>query len=349
MALSKIQSVENQVIQNLGRRNLIINGAMQVAQRGDNTGITSGSQNFALDRFKMQLSDLGTWAMTQSTTVPSGEGFTNSLKLNCTTADTSVAAGSYFILQQVIEAKNLQHLRWGTSSAKNLTWSFWIRSTKTGVVSVEFQHQNSSGNYYTRSSTFTISASNTWEKKTISVPSNTAQDIENAASDGLYLSMWFTAGTDWTGGTLKDNVYSTGAASNTRVSSSVPNHADSTNNEIYLTGVQCEVSDTATGFEHRSFGEELTLCQRYFLKTNVGNAIAYWNTGGNIPSGSGILFPTTMRATPTTTVVSNVQASNTNTGSFQNMHEGGGQYLANFTPSSGTAKRTDLCTFDSEF
>ena len=87
MALSKIQTAEMLDAPNLGRRNLIINGAMQVAQRGDNTGITSGSLNFALDRFKMQLNDLGTWAMTQSTTVPSGEGFTNSLKLNCTTLE----------------------------------------------------------------------------------------------------------------------------------------------------------------------------------------------------------------------------------------------------------------------
>ena len=295
---------------NLGRRNLIINGAMQVAQRATTVGsITSGSTYHTVDRFKMQLNDLGTWEMSQSTTVPSGEGFTNSLKLNCTTADTSVAAGSYFILQQVIEGKSLQHLGWGTSSAKNLTWSFWIRSTKTGVVSIEFQHQNSSGNYYTRSSTFTINASNTWEKKIITVPSNTAIDIENANSDGLYLSFWFTAGTNWTGGTFKDNAYSTGASSNTRVSSSVPNHADSTSNEIYLTGVQCEVGDTATDFEHRSFAEELSLCERYY-QNYVTNKL-YFN-GANEPSseiGNGRLLPTQMRALPTVGQISSTHGS----------------------------------------
>ena len=321
-----------------GRRNLIINGAMQVAQRGDKTGITSGSQNFAVDRFKMQLNDLGTWAMTQSTTVPSGEGFTNSLKLNCTAADTSVAAGSYFLLQQVIEAKSLQHLGWGTSSAKNLTWSFWIRSTKTGVVSIEFQHQNSSGNYYTRSSTFTISASNTWEKKIITVPSNTAQDIENAPSDGLYLSFWFTAGTNWTGGTFKDNVYSTGAAANTRVSSSVPNHADSTNNEIYLTGVQCEVADSASDFEHRSFAEEQAACQRYFYRVGETGGVGH-ASGNNYATGAYytasdyrafIDFPVTMRANPTIT-------SSTVTNAFRIIRANGSDYPDSIADAGGSA------------
>jgi hypothetical protein len=301
MPLSKIQGIEGQVTPNLGRRNLIINGAMQVNQRGTNSNITSGSANFGPDRYKFQINDLGTWELSQSTIVPSGQGFSNSLKLNCTTADTSVAAASYLLLQQRIEGAHLQHFNWGTSSAKNLTWSFWIRSTKTGTVSVEFQHQNTSGDYYTRSSTFTISASNTWEKKTITVPSNTAQDIKNHQGDGIYLSFWFTAGTDWTSGTFNTSTYSTGVSNTTRVSSSVPNHADSTNNEIYLTGIQLEVGDTATDFEHRSYAEELALCQRYFYRFTGHGTLFYADYYSNDTFITKEPLPVEMRVNPTVT------------------------------------------------
>ena len=274
----------------LTNKNLIINGAVQIAQRGTNSGITSGALNFGPDRFKMQLNDLGTWELSQSTTVPTGEGFTNSLKLNCTTADTSVAAGSYLILQQLIEGTSLQHLKWGTSSAEALVWSFWIRSTKTGTFSVEFQHQNSSSTYYNRGSTFTVSSSNTWEKKTITVPANTAQDIKPGAVDGLYVTFWLTAGSNWTGGTHKTDVYSTGAAANTRVSSSVPNHADSTSNEIYITGMQLEIGSTATAFEHEDVATTLAKCKRYYQRydrqanyAGLGLAVPWSTTAGNIP------------------------------------------------------------------
>lgn len=289
----------------LSNRNLIINGGMIVNQRGTSSSITSGSGNFGPDRFRMQINDLGTWELSQSTTVPSGQGFSHSLKLNCTTADTSVAAGSYFLIQQRLEGQNVQQACWGTSSAKPLTLSFWIRATKTGTITVEFQHQNSSGNYFTRSTTFTVSSSNTWEKKIISVPKNTAQDIENLNTDGLYISWWFTAGTDWTGGTFNNSAYITGGANNVRVSSDVVNHADSTSNEIYITGVQLEVGEQATPFEHRSFGDELARCQRYYAerKNGTGGSMYYGNTlqAYNTSSIYGVIadYPVTMRATPT--------------------------------------------------
>jgi len=289
----------------LSNRNLIINGGMKVNQRGTNSSITSGSANFGPDRFRMQISDLGTWEMSQSTTTPSGQGFSHSLKLNCTTADTSVAAGSYLLLQQVIEGQNLQQACWGTSSAKPLTYSFWIRATKTGTITVEFQHQNSSGNYFTRSTTFTVSSSNTWEKKIISVPANTSQDIENLNTDGFYITWWFSAGSNWTGGTFNNSAYVTGSGiANTRVSSDVVNHADSTSNEIYITGVQLEVGSTATDFDHsESYGETLAKCQRYYTRWQSTAAKnwprffqpAYVNNG--YVSGT-FAFPTQMRDHP---------------------------------------------------
>ena len=298
MPLSKIQ------LGNTGRRNLIINGAMQVAQRATTvSSLTSTNAYHTCDRFRFQLNDLGTWELSQSTESPEEEGFNSSFKLNCTTADTSVAAGSYLIFQQRIEGQNVQHLKYGTSSAESLTLSFWIKSVKTGLVSLEFQHKNSGGTYYNRGATFTINTSNTWEKKIITVPGNTAQNIKNDASDGLYATFWFTAGSTYSSGTHNTSAWVTGNSA-VRVSSSGVNFADSTNNEIYITGIQLEVGDTATDFEHRSFGEELALCQRYYhehirgdsgVRKFVGGGDFYVTTQLNCH----VHFPTTMRTTPT--------------------------------------------------
>ena len=302
--------VKGRGAENVGRRNLIINGAMQVAQRATTVGsLTSTNSYHTCDRYRFQLNDLGTWELSQSTESPEEEGFNSSLKLNCTTADTSVAAGSYLILQQRIEGQNVQHLKYGTSSAESLTFSFWIKSVKTGLVSLEFQHQNSGGTYYNRGATFTINTTNTWEKKIITVPGNTAQNIKDGAVDGLYATFWFTAGTNYTSGTHNTSAWATGGTVN-RVSSSGVNFADSTNNEIYITGVQLEVGDSASDFEHRSFGEELSLCQRYYTHSySYGeytktfnqsyNGMVYIIGTGNHGCACPYTFPVEMRAAPT--------------------------------------------------
>ena len=132
MTLIKVKERGRETV-NLGRRNLIINGAMNIFQRSTSaTGITSENY-YATDRFKINMNDAGTHTMSQSSTVPTGQGFANSLKLDCTSADASVAAGSYMSIDHRIEAQNLQHLNWGTASAKNLTVSFWVRSNLTGT------------------------------------------------------------------------------------------------------------------------------------------------------------------------------------------------------------------------
>ena len=297
MTLIKVKSRGTENVS--GRKNLIINGAMQVAQRATTVGsLTSTNSYHTCDRYRFQLNDLGTWEISQSTESPEEEGFNSSLKLNCTTADTSVAAGSYLILQQRIEGQNVQHLKYGTSSAESLTFSFWIKSVKTGLVSLEFQHQNSGGTYYNRGATFTINTTNTWEKKIITVPGNTAQNIKDGSVDGLYASFWFTAGTNYTSGTHNTSAWATGGTAN-RVSSSGVNFADSTSNEIYITGVQLEVGDSASDFEHRSIGEELALCQRYFENIQV---TAYFVTGNSYSTSqfnaAPMFFKTKKRSTP---------------------------------------------------
>ena len=324
-----------------GDKNLIINGAMQVAQRGTSTSSVTSTGYHACDRFKFLYTDAGTWTVSQSTDAP--DGFANSFKVECTTAKSSLASDSRLFILHHLEGQNLQQLKKGTSAAESITLSFYVRTNKTGTYQV---HVEDNDNIRIIGSTYTVSTANTWQKVTVTLAGDTTGALDNDNGDSFAVFFALVAGTDNSSGAVptaweaKTNA-DRGAGLNV-------NLADATSNYWQITGLQMEIGDVATPFEHRSFGDELQRCQRYFLKTNVGNAIAYWNTGGNIPSGSGILFPTTMRATPTATVVSNVQASNTDNGSFQNMHEGGGQYLANFTPSSGTAKRTDLCTFDSE-
>ena len=342
MALIKVKSRGTDNI--IGRGNLIINGGMTVAQRGTSS---TGTGYKTVDRFAVNQSNFDNLVSTktQDTNVP--VGFSKSLKIATTTAETALAADEYGNMQYAIEAQDLQSLAYGTSSAKSFTLSFYVKSNLTGNFSVSAYKQTGSNKQQDRQ--YTINSADTWERKTLTFAGDTAQSIVNDNTVGMYL-YWHTAfganfGTDTYNASAGWSAYTNAGWG---AGHDVNTLYNSTSNYIQFTGIQMEVGNTATDFEHRSVAEDLRGCQRYFLKTNVGNAVAYWNTGGNIPSGSGILFPTTMRATPAATVVSNVQASNTNSGSFQNMHEGGGQYIANFSPVSGTAKRTDLCTFDSE-
>ena len=240
-----------------GRRNLIINGAMQVAQRGTiTTGVTS-SGYYACDRWLLNSLTEDTVTISQSTDAPNG--FSNSLKLEVTSADSSFDAFDYAAFNQRFEGQDLQNLAFGTSDAKTLTLSFWVKSSVAGTYAVNFQHDDANL-YYCK--TYTIDSANTWEQKTISVDPNTSNGFNNDAN--LSLTAWFlmTAGSGFTGGTedqwvSESNNGSLAGSHNVNLSGTV-------GNEFYLTGVQLEVGDTATPFEHRSYGEELALCQRYF-------------------------------------------------------------------------------------
>ena len=174
MPLSKIQTTENQVIPNLGRRNLIINGGMQVAQRATSaTSLSSGGYH-TLDRFYYYVNafdELRT-TMSQDSSVPTGadSGFSKSLKLDCTTAESAIAADENLRVWQIIEAQNLIRLGYGTSGAKTCTLSFYVKSSLTGTYAISFWCQDPNRNI---SKTYTINAADTWEKKTITIPGDT--------------------------------------------------------------------------------------------------------------------------------------------------------------------------------
>ncbi len=298
-------------------RNLIINGAMQVAQRGTSaTGVTGGGFH-TVDRLNNLLDSAGTWTFSQDTDVPSGQGFSYSNKRQCTTANASLGSGSYFVDYYSIEGQDLQQLAFGTSSAKSLTLSFWVKTNKTGTYQITFTTSSATKSI---GSSYTVNAANTWEKKTLTIVGDTASGIVNDNTVGLTIEMWYAAGTDFTSGTMPTAWEARVSAD--RAAALTVNLADSTSNYLNITGLQLEVGDTATPFEHRSYADELARCQRYYHKSTVG----LYGTAG----GGGLVgyvdwyFKVSMRTSPTITggngTWQNISPE------FANMYAGTGTY-----------------------
>ena len=306
MALSKIDvanMVENEMPQanianNVNFRNIIINGDQSIAQRGTSTSSLSSGANYgATDRFKLFGVTFGTWTMSQSTDVPTGQGFVSSLKMDCTTANGSLSSDSQAQISQGIEGQNLQYLKKGTSNAESLTWSFWTKSNKTGTYICQIRDIDNSRSI---SKSYTISSADTWEKKIITFPGDTTGALDNNNEKSFEIRWWLVAGTDFTSGTL-----ATSWASETSANNAVGqvNLADSTSNEWYLTGAQLEAGSQASDFEFLPVDVNRFRCYRYYYQY-VGGAV-------NLPIGlgtyfsssqvTGVLYPPNrpFRATPT--------------------------------------------------
>ena len=281
-------------------RNLIINGDMQVAQRGTSVAGITTNGFYTVDRFQALLTSMGTWTMSQDSDVPSGQGFSKSLKMACTTADASPAAADIIALRlNVIEGLNLQHLKFGTSNAENLTLSFWVKSNKTGTYCLQF-YNGSVG--YNLGKTITISSADTWEKKTVAIAGDTAHSFTNNNSAQLYLTFYLGVGSNRTSGTLPSTwtAYSTGD----EAPSQTVNLADSTSNYLNITGVQLEVGSGASDFEFLPYDVQLARCQRYCYKIGGDSAYAPFamGTSYNTTNGNALVnYPVAMRATPTMT------------------------------------------------
>lgn len=258
-------------------RNLIINGAMRVAQRGTSVDSSSGSVVRCVDRYRCFARGAGAATFTQSTTVPTGEGFANSLKVDVTTVDSSLTSNDLYIIDQRIEAQNLQQLAKGTSTAKLVTASFWVRSTKTGTYVLELFDDDNSRHI---SKTYTISSADTWEHKTITFEGDTTGALNNDTGIGFDLRWFLGAGPSYTSGTLATSWQADDTED--RAVGQV-NFFDSTSNNYYLTGVQLEVGEVATPFEHLSFADDLALCKRYF-ETSYPHGTAPGSASGGIGS-----------------------------------------------------------------
>jgi len=301
MPLSKIQLSEA-----TGRRNLIINGAMQIFQRATAATAASNAYN-TVDRFRADTSTDGGFTTEKSTDNPFGTG--TSLKAQVTSADTSLAATQYARILQNIEAQNLQHLSYGTSSAKTLTLSFWVKSSKTGIYSILLRKPDNTAYHFIHE--YTISSANTWEKKVITITPTagstsfitaSAGAIANDNGIGFELSFGLGQGSNFAIGT--SNTWSSNG--NTFASTNQVNWMDNTSNNFYLTQVQLEVGNL-TDFEHKSFHEDLRDCMRYYYQSNYG---AQFTTGdlyfGRDTRVMYISFPENMRANPSVTTCTDV-------------------------------------------
>ena len=286
---------------NINFKNIIINGDMSIAQRGTSTAsITTSSYN-TVDRFRTAVDSLGTWTNSQSTDVPTGQGFANSFKLDCTTADASPSAGDLLFITQRFEGQNLQYLKKGTANAVSLTASFWVKSTKTGTFILEL---NDPDNVRSISKSYTVDVTDTWEKKTITFEGDTTGALDNDNTGALVLAMWLSAGTNFTSGTLNTSW-------NTRVAANVAvgqvNLADDTANEWYITAVQLEAGTTLSDFEFLPYDVNLQRCQRYcyaFGDYGAGNAVGNKVHSSNYSTSASIVhifYPQTMRANPNLT------------------------------------------------
>ena len=261
----------------LANKNFIINGNMTVAQRATSATASGDGTYNTVDRWKTWEATDGAFTSEQSTDVP--EGFSNSFKLACTTADTSLASGVYATFGQIIEAQNLQSLDYGSSDAKPITLSFWVKSNKTGTYCVAIEKTDSTTYRFVKE--YTISSANTWEYKTITILPDSnikggAGAIANDNGEGFRIFWSLGHGSDNTGAT--DNTWHTG---NQFVTNNQSNWMDSTSNTFYITGVQLEIGEKATEFEHEPIERTLAKCQRYYIRRNSGSAYTYFNAGHN--------------------------------------------------------------------
>ena len=185
------------------------------------------------------------------------DGFNYGLVINCTTADTSVAADEILLLQQKIEGQDVQHLKKGTSDAESVTISFYAKIVGSATDFVVTLYDNDNNRFISKLFTFTTS----WVRYYFTVPGDTTGTLDQDTSSSLEMWFWLHAGSNHTSGTLQT---SWGSDTNANRAAGIDSIYSSTSNEFYLAGVQMEVGSQATPFEHRSFGEEKDLCYRYY-------------------------------------------------------------------------------------
>jgi len=243
----------------LSHRNLIINGAMQVSQRGTSSTGQGASTIFLLDRFKLQTNgnSAGRYTVTQES-ITDLPGFAKAMKLSCTTADTSIAAAERFFIGYSFEGQDVQLLKKGTSSAEKVTLSFYVKGNAAATYVVGFYDVGG------RNIGKQFSVTTSWNRVSITFDGDTSNAPTNDNSEQLVLRFYLHAGSNYTGGTLQQ-VWDT-TTNNETVGGGTTSFFDSTNRTFFITGVQLELGENATPFEHRFYGEVADQCYRYYQK-----------------------------------------------------------------------------------
>ena len=285
----------------LSHRNIIINGAMNVAQRGTSASNAGDVAARSVDRF-FAGNPSASAVQTASQEVDGPAEFYNSLKVTCTTALASYGTSAQSKIEYRIEGLDLANVQLGTSSAQTLSVSFYVKSNKTGNSAIGLINQNNDRSFVHQ---YTIASPNTWQRVSFKVVGDTTGTWNKDTSVGMRMR-WGTFGTDYQTGTF--DAWQAGQKMAT--SNSPINFNSATGDYIQITGVQVELGDTATSFEFRSYGEELARCERYFQTGRASIGSAYNGFGGNVVHSTYIGFNTKMRAQPSMSFGTNHTSNN---------------------------------------
>jgi len=276
----------------LGVRNLIINGDMRIDQRNAGASITPlVNPTYTIDRWFAAPAIASKFSVQQSTTAPTG--FSNSL-LMTSLAATTVGASDYYEMYQAIEGYNMAHLNWGTANAKTVTLSFWVRSSLTGTFGGTVLSASAGETY---PFTYTISSADTWEQKSITILGPTSGTFGTTNTVGCYVGFNLGAGTSVSGtaGSWQNSFF--------RAPSGTVQVVATSGATFYITGVQLEVGDTATPFEHRPYDMELARCMRYCQQYQYYGCGVGGGAGGSTPVTT-TQFRVPMRSAPTVAWIS---------------------------------------------
>ena len=326
--VTNLSGYQTKALNQFAHRNLVINGDMQIAQRGTSTASITSVGYFTADRWYTEVGTLGTWTQSVENDAPTGSGFRKSLKMLCTTADASPAAGDYLTVQTRFEGQNLQHIKKGTAAAEQLTVSFWVKANVTGTYTI-FLYDNDNTRMINAS--YTINASATWEYKTITLAPDTTGvfDNDNAYSLALYFNL--SAGSNRTSGTISNTwaAYSTANEAPGQV-----NLAAATSNYWQITGVQLEVGPTATPFEFKPFAQDLRQCQRYFEASWYSNVNSTRvNSEQSVSfSADGYIMVRCLEPKRDTIAASDVVIQNANSGTVNQVRNTNTNGTNSFTP-----------------
>ena len=318
----------------LGVRNLIVNGDMMIDQRNSGASNTSNSNTYMVDRFQFQMSNV-TNVQNYQQVADAPAGFNKSLKITNNSTTQSTAAGVLSTPRQKIEGFNTAHLNWGTADAQTVTVSFWVKASVTGTYPVALTNNNFTRSFVTN---YTVSAANTWEKKTVTITGDTSGTWTIDNSTGI--NVMFSLDTGSTYQTTADS-WQTG---NYRGTSSDVHFLANASATWQITGVQLEANTTATPFEHLQYGQQLALCQRYY-QTILDCNQSYVNAGMHV--GGRLQFNTAMRANPTTTATVDASANVNNAYTFYRVRNNSIGYYQSASAAGNYFWYTDF-TMDSE-
>ena len=318
-----------------GRRNIAINGAMKVAQRSASVaGLGAATGYFTLDRYRLDASATAGRLTMAQVAVTDLSGFANAMKLTCTTADTSIAAGEILGIRQFFEGQDVQQLKKGTSDAEKFTVSFFVKGNANATYTCEISDTDN-----TRIIAQEFSVTSSWNRVVLTFDGDTTGVYDDDNARSMDFSLFLHAGSTFTGGTFSSNTYH--ATDNQRIGDNQTSFFDSTDRTFFFTGLQIEVGSQATPFEHRSFGEELALCQRYFWQFGTGDP-NYTPIGTGVSEGSfsnvAMFYPTKMRTAPSIAYSSGVKVFDGSTSTDITSTRGSyiGLQSINFQPNHGS-------------